>query len=335
MMEKITMAHGNGGKLSQELIATIFKPAFSNPLLMQGHDAARFNIKTAGLAFTTDAFVVKPLFFPGGDIGRLAVCGTVNDLAVSGARPLYLSAAFVIETGFPLTALRKIVSSMAEAAREAEVLIVTGDTKVVEKGAADGIFITTAGVGRLIDLANINPVNAAPGQDVLISGCLGDHALAVTGERYGLKVSENLVSDCAPLNGLVNELLAEVPQVAVLRDPTRGGLATALNEIAAQAGVGILLDEECIPVKPEVRAVCRILGYDPLYLANEGKVIVFVESIYSEKALSILRSHPLGCDAQVIGRVTGENKGMVCLRTEIGGIRLVDALVDDQLPRIC
>ena len=335
MMNSITLAHGNGGRLSQELIAGVFKPAFANPLLMEGHDAARFQIQSAGLAFTTDSFVVKPLFFPGGDIGRLAVCGTVNDLAVSGAIPMYLSAAFIIEAGFLLSDLQKIVASMAAAASEAGVHIITGDTKVVEKGAADGIFINTAGVGRLLDKSSICPGNAAPGQEVIISGSIGDHSLAIMGERYGLKLPENLVSDCVPLNGLINNLLHEVPQVAVLRDPTRGGLAAVLNEIASQANVGILLNEASIPVKPEVRAACRLLGYDPLYLANEGKVVVFVESVYRDKVLSALRSHPLGRDSQVIGQVTETHKGIVALRTEIGGIRLVDTLVDEQLPRIC
>jgi hydrogenase expression/formation protein HypE len=331
----IRLGHGSGGKLSHDLISAILLPAFANTILNEGHDAARFTIQGANLAFTTDSFVVKPLFFPGGDIGRLAVCGTVNDLAVSGAEPLYISASFVLETGFPLADLQKIVNSMAATAREAGVLIVTGDTKVVEKGAVDGIFINTAGLGRLITGVDIKPVNAAPGQDIIVSGSLGEHALAVMRERHGLKFPGEVISDCAPLNSLISELLEAVPQVAVMRDPTRGGLATTLNEIASQANVGILLEEELIPVNPTVYAVCQIFGYDPLYLANEGKLILFVESSFSEKTLATLHRHPLGRGARKIGQVTAEHRGLVGLRTAIGGIRLLDMLADDQLPRIC
>lgn len=331
----ITLAHGNGGKYSQELIQSIFHPAFANPILLEGHDAALFPIKAGRMAFTTDSFVVKPLFFAGGDIGRLAVCGTVNDLAVSGAKPLYLSAAFVLEAGFPIADLQRIVQSMASAASEAGVFIITGDTKVVEKNAVDGIFITTAGVGCLPDRVNISPSNVSPGQDIIINGSLGEHAIAVMRERHGLDLPADLTSDCAPLNGMIGQLLESVPQVAMLRDATRGGIATILNEIAIHANIGILLDESSIPVNPAVSAVCRLLGYDPLYLANEGKVIVFVESTYSENVLTILRDHPLGRDAKVIGQVTADHRGLVGLQTKIGGVRLLDMLVDDQLPRIC
>ncbi len=333
--ERILLAHGSGGKLSHDLVARVMLPAFANPALDVLHDGARLEVAGARLAFTTDSFVVKPLFFAGGDIGKLAVCGTVNDLAVSGATPLYLSAGFIIEEGFPVADLRKIVASMKAAAAEAEVTIVTGDTKVVEKGAADGIYINTAGIGAVVAGTDISPLRARPGQDVILSGPLGDHAVAVMAGRHGLKLPAAVTSDCAPLGGLIKDVLAAVPSVAVLRDPTRGGLATTLNEIAVQAGVGIMVDEAAIPVRPEVQAVCDILGFDPLYLANEGKVIIFVESEYSDKLIAAMRSHKYGREALVIGRVTVAPAGQVGLRTGIGGVRLLDMLTGDQLPRIC
>lgn len=333
--ERITLAHGSGGRLSHELVTRVMLPAFANPALDVLHDAARLEVAGARLAFTTDSFVVKPLFFAGGDIGKLAVCGTVNDLAAGGAAPLYLSAGFIIEEGFPVADLRKIVASMRAAAAEAEVAIVTGDTKVVEKGAVDGIYINTAGIGAVIAGTDISPLRAAPGQDVILSGPVGDHAVAVLAGRHGLTLPATVTSDCAPLGGLVGAVLAAVPAVAVLRDPTRGGLATALNEIAAQAKVAIFVDEAAVPVRPEVRAVCDILGFDPLYLANEGKIIIFVESEYSEKVINVMSGHPYGREARVIGRVTAAPAGQVGLRTAIGGIRLLDMLTGDQLPRIC
>ncbi len=333
--ELILLAHGSGGKLSHDLVARVMQPAFANPALDLMHDGARVEAAGAKLAFTTDSYVVKPLFFAGGDIGKLAVCGTVNDLAVSGATPLYLSAGFIIEEGFPVAELRKIVASMRAAAAEAGVSIVTGDTKVVEKGAVDGIYINTAGIGAVIAGTDISPLNARPGQDIILSGPVGDHAVAVMAGRHGLKLPATVVSDCAPLAGMIGAVLAAVPQVAVLRDPTRGGLATTLNEIAAQAKVGIMVDEAAIPVRPEVQAVCDILGFDPLYLANEGKVIIFVESTYSEKVMAVMRAHPYGREARVIGRVTAAPAGQVGLRTGIGGVRLLDMLIGDQLPRIC
>lgn len=333
--ERIQLAHGNGGKLSYELIQSVMLPAFANPILSEGHDAAAMTLGGIRMAFTTDSFVVKPLFFPGGDIGKLAVCGTVNDLAVTGARPLYLSAAFVIEEGFFLADLRRIVLSMQAAAQEAGVHIVTGDTKVVEKGAVDGLFINTAGVGAIYDGVAISPRNARPGQAIILSGAIGEHALAVLTERYGLTLPATLQSDCAPLNGLIEELLAAVPQIAVIRDPTRGGVATTLNEIARQANVGILVEESAIPVTAGVQAVCDILGYDPLYLANEGKMLIFVEANNIEKVLEIMRRHLYGRDARCIGKVTAERQGLVGLCTAIGGIRLLDMLAGDQLPRIC
>jgi hydrogenase expression/formation protein HypE len=333
--ERILLAHGSGGKLSHELVARVMRPAFANPALDLLHDGALVEAAGARLAFTTDSYVVKPPFFAGGDIGKLAVCGTVNDLAVSGARPLYLSAGFIIEEGFPVADLEKIVASMAAAAAEAGVFIVTGDTKVVEKGSADGIYINTAGIGALLAGADISPLKARPGQDVILSGPVGDHAVAVMAGRHGLKLPAAVVSDCAPLAGMLGEVLAAVPQVAVMRDPTRGGLATTLNEIAAQAKVGIIIEEAAVPVRPEVQAVCDILGFDPFYLANEGKVIIFVESEYTEKVIAVLRSHRYGREARVIGRVAAAPAGQVGLRTGIGGLRLLDMLAGDQLPRIC
>ncbi len=333
--EVILLAHGSGGKLSHDLVARVMQPAFANPALDLMHDGARVEAAGARLAFTTDSYVVKPLFFAGGDIGKLAVCGTVNDLAVSGATPLYLSAGFIIEEGFPVADLRKIVASMRDAAAEAGVSIVTGDTKVVEKGAVDGIYINTAGIGAVIAGTDISPLNARPGQDIILNGPVGDHAVAVMAGRHGLKLPAAVVSDCAPLAGMIGAVLAAVPQVAVLRDPTRGGLATTLNEIAAQAKVGIMVEEDAVTVRPEVKAVCDILGFDPLYLANEGKVIIFVESAYSEKVIAVMRNHPYGREARVIGRVTSAPAGQVGLRTGIGGVRLLDMLVGDQLPRIC
>lgn len=333
--ERILLAHGSGGRLSHELVAQVMLPAFANKALAELHDSARIEAAGARLAFTTDSFVVKPLFFAGGDIGRLAVCGTVNDLAVSGAEPLCLSAGFIIEEGFPLADLRRIVASMRAAADEAGVSIVTGDTKVVERGAADSLFINTAGIGALLPGTDISARRAGPGCDVIVSGPLGDHAVAIMADRHGLKLPATVTSDCAPLGGLIGAVLAAAPTVAVMRDPTRGGLATTLNEIAVQARVGIMLDEAAVPVRPEVRAVCDILGLDPLYLANEGKVIIVVESSLSSLVLATMREHPYGREAAVIGRTTAGPAGQVGLRTGIGGIRLLDMLTGDQLPRIC
>ena len=333
--ERIQMAHGSGGKLSHDLVKNVMWPAFANDILGAMHDGAQFTIGGARLAFSTDSYVVKPLFFAGGDIGKLAVCGTVNDVAMNGAIPLYLSAGFVLEEGFPIESLKRIVASMQKAAAEAGVSIVTGDTKVVEKGAVDGIYINTAGIGQIIEGIQISGQNARPGQDIILNGYLGDHSLAVMGERHGLEFPQSVVSDCAPLNGLVAELLAAVPQIAVLRDPTRGGLATTLNEIAGQSQVGIMLDESCIPVSPAVQAACDVLGFDPLYMANEGKMIVFVDKEYTKEVLQIMQLHKYGREARVIGEVVERPSGQVGLRTRIGGIRLLDMLIGDQLPRIC
>ncbi len=329
------MAHGSGGKLSHDLVSTVMWPAFANPILGQMHDGALLAVNGARLAFSTDSYVVKPLFFSGGDIGKLAVCGTVNDLAMTGAVPLYLSAGFILEEGFPLVDLERIVASMRQAASEAGVQIVTGDTKVVEKGAVDGVYINTAGIGSMPDGITITGSQARPGQDIILSGYLGDHALAVMSERHGLTLPLTVSSDCAPLNGLVQAMLTAVPAVAVLRDPTRGGVATTLNEIALQSKVGILLEEDALPVRPAVQAACDILGFDPLYLANEGKLLAFVERKDTARILDIMRGHRYGTAARVIGTVTQQPAGQVGLRTVVGGVRLLDMLVGDQLPRIC
>lgn len=335
MQERICLAHGSGGKLSQRLVEEVMQPAFANPILDEMHDGAKVTLGAAKLAFTTDSYVVKPLFFAGGDIGKLAVCGTVNDLAMSGAAARYLSAAFILEEGFPIADLKKIVESMRLAALEAGVSIVTGDTKVVDKGAADGIYINTAGIGERAAGADISPRRVRPGQDVILSGYLGDHAAAVIAGRHGLVLPETIASDCAPLNGLVREMLKAVPGIAALRDPTRGGAAAVLNEIAAQSGTGILLEEEAIPVRPEVAAVCDMLGFDPLYLANEGKLLAFADAADSEKLLAVMRAHPYGKAARVIGKVTDAPKGQVGLSTAIGGVRIVDMPIGEQIPRIC
>lgn len=333
--ECILLGHGSGGRLSHELITNIIQPAFTNPALDELHDGACLTIGGAKLAFTTDSYVVKPRFFPGGDIGKLAVCGTINDLAMCGAAPLYLSAGFILEEGLPVTELKQIVASMQAAAQAAGIHIVTGDTKVVERGAVDGIYINTAGVGLLLPAADINAKRVKPGQVVIVSGYLGDHAIAVMSERHGLTLPEQIVSDCAPLNTLIQTMLTEVPEITMLRDPTRGGLATTLNEIAVAAGVGIILDESALPVRPEVQAVCEILGFDPLYLANEGKVVAFVEKKYSEKVLTIMRQNSLAGEACIIGSVSEQPAGQVALKTVVGGLRLLDMLSGEQLPRIC
>lgn len=333
--KRVLLGHGSGGRLSQELVKQLMWPAFANEWLGEMHDGARLEIDGASLAFTTDSYVVKPLFFPGGDIGKLAVCGTVNDLAMTGAKPLYLSAGFVLSEGFALSDLARIVESMRQAAATAGVQIVTGDTKVVEHGALDGVIINTAGIGAILPGVRVSGALARPGQAILLSGTLGEHSLAVMAERHGLTIPADIISDCAPLNGMIEDLLRQLPEISVLRDPTRGGLATALNEIAAQSGVGIVLEEEAIPVQEAVAAVCDILGFDPLYLANEGKCLVFVEETKAEQAQAILRSHPYGREACRIGSVTAGAAGQVGLRTAVGGMRLLDMLSGDQLPRIC
>jgi len=336
--EKITLSHGSGGKSTHNLIEGVFAPAFSNPLLDTMDDAATFSVSGTGqrLAFTTDTYVVSPLFFPGGDIGKLAVHGTVNDLAMVGAEPLYLSAGFILEEGFPIADLRRIVASMAAAAAEAGVSIVTGDTKVVQRGKADGVFINTAGVGLVRADLRLGQTQLQPGDRVLLSGPVGDHGIAIMLAREALEIETDIQSDTAPLHLLVTALLtAAGAGVHCLKDPTRGGVATALNEMALGSEVSIALDEQAIPVHPEVRGACEILGLDPLTIANEGKLLAIVAPEVAEAALTAMRNHPLGRNAAIIGTVQAEPPGMVFLRTDIGGLRVLDMLVGDPLPRIC
>jgi hydrogenase expression/formation protein HypE len=336
MTEYIQLAHGSGGVLSHELIHDVFAHHFSNPILDMLNDAAVLDSFPPGrIALTTDSYVVQPLFFPGGDIGELAVCGTVNDLAVAGAAPLYLSAGFILEEGFPLNTLERIVISMAATARDAGVSIVTGDTKVVGKGAADGVFINTAGVGVVPPGIDLNPKYMQPGDVLLINGSIGDHGLAVMMQREGMAFSSKLESDTAPLNGLISSLLQTLPgQIRCMRDATRGGLATVLNEWV-EHDVGVQIIEQDIPVRDEVRAACEFLGLDPLYAANEGKVVAVVAPEAAQSALDLMRAHPLGTSAAIIGQVTAQHPGRVVLETPYGARRIVQMLTGAQLPRIC
>lgn len=336
--EQITLSHGSGGKATHNLVEGVFALAFANPLLDRMDDAATFQLAAGGprLAFTTDTYVVSPLFFPGGDIGKLAVHGTVNDLAMAGARPLYLSAGFILEEGLPIASLRRIVASMAEAAAAAGVVIATGDTKVVQRGKADGIFINTAGVGLVAADWPLGQAQARPGDKVLLSGPIGDHGVAIMLAREALEIEADIQSDSAPLHELSAALLAAAgPGLHCMKDPTRGGVATALNEIALESEVSIALDEHAIPVRPEVRGACELLGLDPLTIANEGKLLAVVAADQAAAALAALRAHPLGRDAVLIGEVRAEPAAMVFLRTDIGGTRVLDMLVGDPLPRIC
>jgi hydrogenase expression/formation protein HypE len=333
--ETVLLGHGSGGKLSAELMNSIFLPAFANSILNRMDDQAALEVDGVRLAFTTDSFVVKPLFFRGGDIGSLAVHGTVNDLAVGGATPLYLSAAFILEEGFPLESLRRIVASMREAAQKAGVEIVTGDTKVVEKGSCDGIFINTAGIGVVKNRLNLSANQAKVGDVVLLSGPIGDHGIAILAEREGLSFESEVLSDSAPLNLLVEAMLATGAAIRCMRDPTRGGVASSMNEIAHSSGVGIQLVEAAIPVRMEVRGACELLGLDPLYIANEGKLLAICAPEDAERLLAVMRSQPLGKEAAIVGKVTAENPGMVTLRTSLGTTRIVDMLANDPMPRIC
>jgi len=336
---KILLAHGSGGRLSHELVAKEFVPPWANSILNQLNDSAVFALSRDGtgprLAFTTDSYVVKPLFFKGGDIGRLAICGTVNDLAMVGAKPLYLSASFVIEEGLPLATMRAVVKSMRQAAAEAGVQIVTGDTKVVEKGAADGLFVNTAGLGLVLAGVEIGGDRARVGDAIILSGSIGDHGIAVLSQREGLEFEAPVASDVAPLNGLVAAMLAASAGVHVLRDPTRGGLATSLNEIAQQSRVGIRIGEPKIPINDGVWAACEMLGFDPLYVANEGKLVAIVGPEDAEKVLTVMRETRYGEEASIIGEVTAEPEGKVLMKTTIGGTRIVHMLVGEMLPRIC
>jgi len=333
--DQVLLGHGSGGKLSAELLRDVFLPAFANPVLDQLDDQAVCDVNGLRLAFTTDSFVVKPLFFRGGDIGSLAVHGTINDLAMGGARPLFLSVAFVIEEGLPMETLRRVTRSLAEAARAAGVAVVTGDTKVVEKGSGDDLFVNTSGIGLVPEGVRISSSRACPGDQVLVSGPLGDHGIAVMAEREGIEFESPVASDSAPLHTLVEAMLAATPDIHCLRDPTRGGLSSALNEIAARSQTGILLDERQIPIRPEVRAACEMLGLDPLYVACEGRLIAIVSPESARPVLETMRNHPLGRQASLIGAVTAANPGLVSLRTMLGTHCVVDMLSGDQLPRIC
>lgn len=336
----VTLAHGGGGKAMKDLIDDVFVSVFTNGEPGELEDQARIDIAALAsrgdrLAFTTDSFVVDPLFFPGGDIGKLAVYGTVNDLAVGGARPLYLSCAVVIEEGMQVEELRRVARSMAEASRDAGVSIVTGDTKVVQRGACDKLFITTTGIGVIPEGVNLKIESIRPGDVILVNGLLGDHGAAILGARGDLALDTDLVSDCAPLHGLIEALLAAAPGVRTIRDATRGGIATVLNEMADASGVSIRISESATPMREAVRGVCDILGLDPLYLANEGKIVVAVAADQAEAALAAMRSHPLGADAAQIGQAGSGEAGRVTMQTVFGGTRIVDMLVGEQLPRIC
>jgi hydrogenase expression/formation protein HypE len=331
----VLLAHGGGGKLTQQLIQSVFLPHFTNPLLSPLHDGAVVTLNGVRCAFTTDAYVVHPIEFPGGDIGDLAVNGTVNDLAMCGARPLFLSAAFVIEEGMAMEELRRIAASMHAAAARAGVLLVTGDTKVVDRGKGDKVFITTSGLGIVREHVTIAPGRAAPGDVLLLSGPVGMHGIAILSVREGLEFSGPVMSDTAPLADLVSTMLDVCPDIHVLRDPTRGGVASTLNEIATSAGVGMEIDETAVPVPDVVRGACEILGLDPLYIANEGKLIAVVPAEHAAAVLTAMQAHPLGIGAVVIGRVVADHPGTVLMKSPIGAMRILDMLSGEQLPRIC
>lgn len=342
--DRVSLGHGSGGRLSADLIAQVFVAGYGNETLAALEDQAtvevaadpnEISIAATKIAITTDSFVVRPLFFPGGDIGRLAVCGTVNDLAVGGATPLYIAAAFILEEGLPLDDLRRVVASMRTACREAGVSLVTGDTKVVDRGKGDGVFVTTTGIGRIPPGRSLSVRNARPGDHVLVSGTLGDHGIAIMSVREGLAFETALESDVAPLHSLAAAMLAAAPDIRWMRDPTRGGLSSALNELAGASGVGVRLDESSIPVRPEVHAACELLGLDPLYVANEGKLVAVVPEDSVDRVLDAMRSHPLGRRSADVGRIVADAPGVVRIRSAFGGERLVPMLAGEQLPRIC
>lgn len=331
--DTITIAHGGGGTLMHQLVQKMFISQFNNSYLDQQHDGAILKIKTNKIAFTTDTYVVQPIFFPGGNIGELAIYGTVNDLSVCGAKPLFISLGLVLEEGLSMQELWKIIQSIKNAAVKANVEIVTGDTKVVEKGKADRIFINTTGVGEII--SEISPLNCKIGDDIILSGNIAEHGIAVMAARSMQNINTSIKSDCAPLNHLIEKILLNSDKIHVLRDPTRGGVASALNEIAVTSNVGIEIFEENIPISEEVKAFCEILGFDPLYVANEGKFLAFVDPTDTEKVLSIIKSDPQGRNAQVIGKVVSDHPKIVTMKTNIGSRRIVDMISGEQLPRIC
>jgi hydrogenase expression/formation protein HypE len=333
--DRILLGHGAGGKLSHELINELFLPFFDNQILSTLDDSAVLPAQRSRLAFTTDSYVVKPLFFPGGDIGRLCICGTVNDLAMAGAMPLGIATSFILEEGFAIQDLERIVTSIKTAALEAGVMVVAGDTKVVERGAAEGVYLTTSGVGIIPEGVDIRSSRAAPGDVVVVNGPIGDHEAAVLLARGEFSLQGDILSDCAPLNGLVKAMLDACSDIHVLRDPTRGGLATTLWEIANTSKVGVVLDEPKIAVRDAVRGVCDLLGFDPYYLANEGKLVAFVPPKEAESVLGAMKTDPLGVESMIIGKVIDKNPGRVLLKTEIGGHRLLEPLSGVQFPRIC
>ena len=334
---RVDLTHGSGGRAMAQLIEQLFAAAFDNEYLAQGNDGATLNLPPGRVVLATDSHVVSPLIFPGGDIGSLAVHGTINDVAVMGARPIYLAASFILEEGFPLESLKRIVDSMAAASRAAGVPVVTGDTKVVEQGKGDGVFITTTGVGVVPDGLQLSGDRAQPGDRILLSGCIGDHGMAIMSLRESLAFATEIASDSAALHTLIAAMLDADPNhgLRALRDPTRGGLATTLNEIATQSGVGMLLDESSIPVRPQVEAACEFLGLDPLYVANEGKLVAIVAAEEADRVLIAMRAHPLGAEAALIGAVVEDRNHFVQMQTRFGGRRIVDWLTGDQLPRIC
>lgn len=333
--DTILLAHGSGGKLSHRIIEDVFLPKFANPLLQQLDDGAVFTIGNQRVAFSTDSYVVDPIFFPGGDIGKIAVCGTINDLAMMGSHPLYVSAAFILEEGYSITDLEKILNSMKEIADEAGVQIVTGDTKVVAKGNADKLFVNTTGLGIIEHDLFISGSNAQVGDKIIINGSIGEHGVAVMSKREGIQFEVDIQSDAAPLNGLVADILEVTDGIHVMRDPTRGGLATTLNEIAMRSNRCIVIDEAAMPINGAVMSACEMLGFDPLYVANEGKVVVIVKAESADAVLQTMRKHRYGRNAQLIGEVLAQPTGKVILKTRIGGKRIVDMLTGDQLPRIC
>lgn len=332
---RVDMSHGAGGRAMAQLIDELFKQALDNEWLSQGNDQALFSVPPGRLVMSTDAHVVSPLFFPGGDIGSLAVHGTINDVAMSGARPLHLAASFILEEGFPLADLARIVASLAQAAREAGVAVVTGDTKVVERGKGDGVFITTTGIGVVPEGIAISGDRAQPGDVILINGHIGDHGIAILSQRENLGFETAIQSDSAALHGLVADMIAAVPDIHCLRDPTRGGLATTLNELAQQSGVGMRVRETDIPVREAVSAACELLGLDPAYVANEGKLVAICPADRAETLLATMRAHPLGAQSAIIGEVVEDPLGFVQMQTRFGGERLLDWLTGEQLPRIC
>ncbi len=333
--DRIVMGHGGGGRLSADLLRKVFLPAFGNEVLSRLEDQATLDWKGGRLAFTTDAFVVRPLFFPGGDIGKLAVNGNVNDLAVGGARPLFLSAAFILEEGLLLTDLERIVGSMKEACRAARVTLVTGDTKVVDQGKGDQVFIATSGVGVVPDGVSLSIRAARPGDRIVLSGTIGDHGMAIMCRREGIELETELESDTAPLADLAQLALRACPSIRLMRDPTRGGLASTLNEMAQASGVGVRIEEGRIPLRPEVKGACEILGLDPLYVANEGKLVAVAPAAEAERLVETLREHPLGRNAALIGEVLADGAGLVRLKSRVGGERIVSLLAGEPLPRIC